>query len=83
MARTMNPFLHKQTINQQQCLHVDNRRVAPRASALLVQRDGVFVCFVQVTALLMEAFLQRHYPDVRVVRVHSDTNIFRCEFMIF
>lgn len=31
----------------------------------------------QVTAVLMEAFLKRHYPGVRVVRVHSDTNIFR------
>ncbi|CAN0427409.1 unnamed protein product, partial [Ectocarpus sp. 12 AP-2014] len=25
----------------------------------------------------MEAFLKRHFPSVRVVRVHSDTNIFR------
>ncbi|CAM9132139.1 unnamed protein product [Ectocarpus fasciculatus] len=31
----------------------------------------------EVTAVLMEAFLKRHYPNVRVVRVHSDTNIFR------
>ncbi|CAM9520378.1 unnamed protein product, partial [Hapterophycus canaliculatus] len=31
----------------------------------------------EVTAILMEAFLERHFPDVRVVRVHSDTNIFR------
>ncbi|CAM9477883.1 unnamed protein product [Scytosiphon promiscuus] len=31
----------------------------------------------EVTAVLMEAFLRRHFPDVRVVRVHSDTNIFR------
>ncbi|CAM9341794.1 unnamed protein product [Pylaiella littoralis] len=31
----------------------------------------------EVTAMLMEVFLKRHYPAVRVVRVHSDTNIFR------
>ncbi|CAM9417093.1 unnamed protein product, partial [Ectocarpus sp. 12 AP-2014] len=31
----------------------------------------------EVTAVLMEAFLKRHFPSVRVVRVHSDTNIFR------
>lgn len=31
--------------------------------------------------MLMEAFLGRHYPDVRVIRVHSDTNIFRRVFL--
>lgn len=32
--------------------------------------------------MLMEAFVKRHYPDVRVVRVHSDTNIFRYNAII-
>ncbi|CAM9307589.1 unnamed protein product, partial [Phaeothamnion confervicola] len=31
----------------------------------------------EMTAALMEIFLARHHPDVRVVRVHSTTNIFR------
>jgi hypothetical protein len=31
----------------------------------------------QGTAALLEEWMQRNYPDVRVVRVHSTTNIFR------
>lgn len=34
----------------------------------------------EITAILMEGFLKRRYPDVRVLRVHSNTNIFRCVF---
>lgn len=37
----------------------------------------------EVTAMLMEVFLKRHYPDVRVVRVHSKTNIFRYVPLLF
>lgn len=36
----------------------------------------------EVTAELMEVYLNRHYPEVKVERVHSDTNIFRCVSLI-
>lgn len=50
-----------------------------RDNGVPTDAPGAMKPFVlQVTAVLMEAFLRRHYPDVRVVKVHSHTNIFRC-----